>query len=117
MPNKNSGKKPTKPEGNYVVDSDQLAYAYVSGTYSDQGCMTVTWESKPTFPLQKHRNHKGGDFKIHPGLIVDFFKKIGVTLHFETDRKHSYCRSIELKPWSEFEQELRQPDDRNKESN
>ena len=26
-------------EGFYIVDSDKLAYAYVSGNYSDQGCV------------------------------------------------------------------------------
>jgi hypothetical protein len=30
-------------EGVYTVDSDKLAYGYVSGNYSDQGCVTVTW--------------------------------------------------------------------------
>ena len=40
-------------------------------------------------------------------MIIEFLQKIGVTLHFETDRKHSYCRKIELKPWSEFAQALR----------
>ena len=35
-------------------------------------------------------------------------------LHFETDRKHSYLKGIELKPWSEFEQAMRQPVDKNK---
>ena len=107
MQNKNSGKKSTKDNGVYTVDSDKLSYGYVSGTYSDQGCMTVTWDDRVQQAWHKHHNHKGGDFKIHPGLIVDFLKKIGVILHFETDRKHSYCHKIELKPWSEFEQALR----------
>ena len=116
-PKTSSGKKPTKEEGFFTVDSDLLSYGYVSGTYSDQGCMTIAWEEGKTHPWHKHHNHKGGDFKIHPGLVVDFLKKIGVTLHFETDRKHSYCKKIELKPWSEFEQAVRGSVDRNKESN
>jgi len=119
MQKTSSGKKPTDPnEGVYIVDSDRLAYAYVSGNYSDQGCVTVTWDnSNKSYQFKAHNNHKGGTFKIHPQIIIEFLQKIGVTLHFETDRKHSYCKKIELKPWSEFEQELRQPVDRNKESN
>ena len=113
MQKKNSGKKPTDPkEGVYVVDSDQLAYAYVSGNYSDQGCVTVTWDDvNQSYPFKTHNNHKGGTFKIHPQLITEFLQKIGVTLTFETDRKHSYCKSIELKPWSEFEQAMRKNTD------
>lgn len=113
MQKKNSGKKPTSiDKGIYVVDSDQLAYGYVSGNYSDQGCITVTWDDvNKAFPFKTHNNHKGGTFKIHPGLIVEFLQRIGVTLTFETDRKHSYCKSIELKPWSEFEQAMRKNTD------
>ena len=113
MPKTSSGKKPTDPnKGVYVVDSDQLAYAYVSGNYSDQGCVTVTWDNiKQSYPFKTHNNHKGGTFKIHPQLIMEFLQKIGVTLTFETDRKHSYCKKIELKPWSEFEQAIRNKSD------
>jgi hypothetical protein len=114
MQKKNSGKKPTDPkEGVYVVDSDQLAYAYVSGNYSDQGCVTVTWDNvNQSYPFKTHNNHKGGTFKIHPQMLIEFLQKIGVTMTFETDRKHSYCKSIELKPWSEFEQAVRGSVDR-----
>ena len=94
-------------QGVYNVDSDKLSYAYVKGTYSDQGCVTVTFDEKVGQAWHKQHNHKGGDFKIHPAMIIEFLQKIGVTLHFETDRKHSYCRKIELKPWSEFTQALR----------
>ena len=94
-------------EGVYNVDSDKLSYAYVKGTYSDQGCVTITFDEKVGQAWHKQHNHKGGDFKIHPAMIIEFLQKIGVTLHFETDRKHSYCRKIELKPWSEFAQALR----------
>jgi hypothetical protein len=113
MPKTSSGKKPTDPdEGVYIVDSDRLAYAYVSGNYSDQGCVTVTWDDvNKSYPFKSHNNHKGGTFKIHPQLIMEFLQKIGVTLTFETDRKHSYCKSIELKPWSEFEQAMRKNTD------
>ena len=119
MPKTSSGKKPTDPnEGVYTVDSDQLAYAYVAGNYSDQGCVTVTWDDpSQSYPFKTHNNHKGGTFKIHPGLIVEFLQKIGVTLTFETDRKHSYCKSIELKPWSEFEQAIRGSVDNTKDRN
>lgn len=117
MQKKNLNKKPTKDTGTYTVDSDKLSYGYVSGTYSDQGCITVTWNDRVQQAWHTRHNHKGGDFKIHPGLIVDFLQKIGVTLHFETDRKHSYCKKIELKPWSEFEQTLRQSVDKNKGDN
>lgn len=112
-----SGKKPTKEEGfgQYTVDSDQLAYAYVSGNYSDQGCVTVTWDDvNQAYPFKTHNNHKGGTFKIHPQMLIEFLQKIGVTLTFETDRKHSYCKKIELKPWSEFEQAVRGTVDNNK---
>ena len=115
-PKTSSGKKPTDPnEGVYVVDSDRLAYAYVSGNYSDQGCVTVTWDDvNKSYPFKSHNNHKGGTFKIHPQLIMEFLQKIGVTLTFETDRKHSYCKKIELKPWSEFEQAMRHTVDKDK---
>ena len=113
MPRKNYSN--TKPiEGVYDIDSDRLSYAYVSGTYSDQGCITVTWDDKLPKAWHPRHNHKGGDFKIHPELIVNFLRKIGVSLHFDTDRKHSYCRSIELKPWSEFEQAMRHTVDNTK---
>ena len=116
MPKTSSSKKPTDPnEGVYVVDSDRLAYAYVSGNYSDQGCVTVTWDDvNKSYPFKSHNNHKGGTFKIHPQLIMEFLQKIGVTLTFETDRKHSYCKKIELKPWSEFEQAMRHTVDKDK---
>jgi len=112
-PKTSSGKKPTDhDEGVYIVDSDRLAYAYVSGNYSDQGCVTVTWDDvNKSYPFKSHNNHKGGTFKIHPQLIMEFLQKIGVTLTFETDRKHSYCKKIELKPWSEFEQAMRKNTD------
>ena len=118
-PKTSSGKKPTKEEGfgQYTVDSDQLKYGYVAGNYSDQGCVTVSWNDGTSHAWHKHKNHKGGSYKIHPQLIIEFLQKIGVTLHFETDRKHSYCKKIELKPWSEFEQAVRGSVDRNKESN
>ena len=115
MQKKNSGKKPTnQDEGFYIVDSDKLSYGYVAGNYSDQGCVTITWDDGTTHPWHKHLNHKGGSFKIHPQRLIEFLQKIGVTMTFETDRKHSYCKSIELKPWSEFEQAMRHSVDNNK---
>ena len=116
MPKKNSNKNPTKDEGVYTVDSDKLSYGYVSGTYRDQGCITVTFNDRVQQSWHPHHNHKGGDFKIKPELIVEFLQKIGVTLHFHTDRKHSYCNKIELKPWSEFEHAIRSVDTNKKES-
>ena len=102
-------------EGVYTVDSDKLAYGYVSGNYSDQGRVTVTWDNvNQAYPFKTHNNHKGGTFKIHPQMLIEFLQKIGVVLHFETDRKHSYCKSIELKPWSEFEQAMRGSVDKHK---
>ena len=111
-----SGKKPTDPnQGVYQVDSDKLSYGFVAGNYSDQGCMTITFDDGSVHPWHQHYNHKGGSFKIHPQLMIEFLQKIGVTLHFETDRKHSYCKKIELKPWSEFEQAMRGSVDNNEE--
>jgi len=115
MQKKNSGKKPTNTdEGFYIVDSDKLSYGYVSGNYSDQGCVTITWDDGQSRTWHKHHNHKGGSFKIHPQLLIEFLQKIGVTMTFTTDRKHSYCQSIKLKPWSEFEQAMRGTVDNNK---
>ena len=68
--------KPT--EGIYDIDSDRLSYAYVSGTYSDQGCITVTWDDKLPNSWHPRHNHKGGDFKIHPALIIEFLQKIDI---------------------------------------
>jgi len=109
-------KKQLDPENFYIVDSDKLSYGYVSGTYRDQGCMTVTFNDRVKQSWHPHHNHKGGDFKIKPELIVEFLQKIGVTLHFHTDRKHSYCNKIELQPWSEFEHAIRSVDTNKKES-
>ncbi len=91
----------------YTFDTNELDYGMVYGSYRDQGAMQVTFHSN-------EHNDKGGDFKMQPMMIVKFLKKIGCKLHFETDRKHSYLKSIELKPWSEFEQAMRQPVDRKK---
>ena len=45
-------KKQNTEDGIYEIDSDRLSYGYVSGTYSDQGCLTVTWDDKlPKYEL------------------------------------------------------------------
>lgn len=95
--------------GNYKIDSEDLEWAMVYGSYRDQGCISVSPKGQAS---SNGYNHKGGDFKIKPQDLVKFLKEIGVILHFETDRKHSYCRKIELKPWSQFSQELRKPIDK-----
>ena len=47
--------------------------------------------------------------KYHRRCWQSFLREIGVTLHGKTQRKHTYIERIELKPWSEFEQEVRKP--------
>ena len=96
-----------KADGYYTFDSDDLDYALVKGTYSDQGCVSLQFKNKD-------KNHKGGDFKIPPRLIMNFFKQIGVEFDFNTDRKQSYVYNIKLKPWSEWETSLRKTNKTNK---
>ena len=93
-------------DGQYEFDSDDLGWCLVHGSYRDQGCMTATFKGK-TNRIQN--NHLGGDFKISPNVIAKFLREVGVTLHFETEKKHSYVSKIELKPWSDFENSLRKP--------
>jgi hypothetical protein len=84
----------------YEFDTDELDYGQIYGSYRDQYSMRVTFR-------EEEQNARGGDFKIPPMQVVNFLKSIGCKLHFVTDRKHSYLHKIELKPWSEFEQEIR----------
>jgi hypothetical protein len=90
----------------YTFDSDDLGWCWISGSYRDQGCVSLSFKGKNDTIRE---NHKGGDFKISPQVLAKFLREIGVTLHGKTQRKHTYIEKIELKPWSEFEQEVRKP--------
>ena len=93
-------------DGQFEFDSDDLGWCLVHGSYRDQGCMTATFKGN-TDRIQY--NHLGGDFKISPNVIAKFLREIGVKFYGETDRKHTYIKRIELKPWSDFENSLRKP--------
>ena len=45
-----------KADGYYTFDSDDLDYALVKGTYSDQGCVSLQFKNKD-------KNHKGWRFQ------------------------------------------------------
>ena len=96
--------KKQSSEDPYTFDSDDLGWCWISGSYRDQGCVSLSFKGKNDTIRE---NHNGGDFKISPQVLAKFLREIGVTLHGSTQRKHTYIERIELKPWAELEQAVR----------
>ena len=95
--------------GYYEKSSDTLRLCFVRGSFKDQGAITMEFTGG-----KNSKNHKGGDFKLPPNMLAEFFREIGVSFHFYTDRKHSYVAEIKYKPWTEWEQAFRKPKKINK---